>query len=99
MLLTSPTALPAWGSVKHIVPVHCPAYIFSRYIFFCSGVPKLSIKFAHPRVKPGYVVKEQQAATNISAVATATDSGSPWPPASISTDAAIHPPSQYFLKA
>ena len=50
--LQGPTSLPAPGSVRHIVPVHWPAYILYMYLFFCSSVPKYWSRPAAPCVNP-----------------------------------------------
>ena len=38
-VLMMPRSVPQWASVRHMVPVHCPAVSLPRYNCFCSALP------------------------------------------------------------
>ncbi|MNV90628.1 hypothetical protein D3C71_1850350 [compost metagenome] len=72
--------MPAFGSVRHIVPAHLPEAIFGRYSAFCSADP-LAATFTYVACDmPGYADHAILAPPNISVTALSTTEGNPWPP-------------------
>ena len=51
-MVMSVSELPAWGSVRAMVPSHCPAIIFGRYRSFISLGQNDAISKAAPVVSP-----------------------------------------------
>jgi hypothetical protein len=91
--LRSPTAEPAEGSVRHMVPCHLPAAMLGMYFFFCSSVQQVSIRCMAARVSPGYMEKAMDPAIQYSVTGKPAISGRPCPPYSSDVASPIQPPS------
>ena len=90
---TSFNELPAWGSVKHIVPVHFPESILGTNLSANSFEPKDAIKCAAPCERPVNITTELCAAPRMNSCAPPTKDGSCWPPCSKSKVTPIIPDS------
>src|SRR6185295_9494867 len=98
-VLQSPTSLPAWGSVRHIVPPHWPETIGPQYWARWASVPKLAISSAAPSVRPAYIWKLVFEPLISSLASAWSVSGASWPPYCDSTDSTAQPASCNFFQA
>ena len=75
-----------------MVPVHSPLYIRSQKLAFRSSLPKVSIRWAAPRVSRIWSPMAVLAPMRNSLIPVPTDSGSPIPPKAGSMVGLIQPP-------